>query len=228
MKILLASRNKHKMQEIAAILGKEFAVLTLREFPDAPELIEDADSFVGNATRKSVQLANWLVRANQLVGIDYVLADDSGLAVDALNGAPGVHSARFANLETGETGNAPDARNNEKLLRLLNSIPDENRTARFQCALALTPIVAPQIEPSSRVCSADPLELQTEIFEGACEGRLLKKAAGAGGFGYDPLFVPVGFVESFAELSEETKNRISHRAKALEKLRVRLSPGLPR
>jgi XTP/dITP diphosphohydrolase len=159
----------------------------------------------------------------------YVLADDSGLEVDALEGAPGVHSARFAALdERGSrspsaraTGNTPDAANNAKLLELLGEVPEEKRTARFRCVLALTPVLTPAEAGSSPVCYADELELQTELFEGACEGRVAFAPKGEGGFGYDPLFIPHGQRESFAQLGEDAKNKLSHRAKALAKLRAR-------
>jgi XTP/dITP diphosphohydrolase len=150
------------------------------------------------------------------------LADDSGLEVDALNGAPGVHSARFAALDTGASGNSSDADNIAKLLRLLKDVPLEKRTARFRCVLALTPILPEQEKNTSPVCSADELELQTELFEGICEGRIIFAARGSSGFGYDPLFIPDGCDQTFAELPEEAKNRISHRAQALAKLKSRL------
>src|SRR5206468_4423561 len=102
----------------------------------------------------------------------YVLADDSGLEVDALRGAPGVHSARFAALDTGQPGNSSDAQNREKLLRLLQDVPAGQRSARFRCVLALTPVPEPQKQSSSPVCYADELELTTELFEDVCEGRI--------------------------------------------------------
>jgi len=145
----------------------------------------------------------------------FVLADDSGLEVDALNGAPGVHSARFAALD--KTENSHDADNNAKLLRLLKDVPLEKRTARFRCVIALVPVPAGKIESASPVCFAD--EFAARIFDGACEGRIQFSASGRGGFGYDPLFVPDGFTQSFAELGEDVKNQLSHRAKALAKLK---------
>lgn len=225
--LLIATRNAHKVGEIRAILGDEFqSYLTLNDFPGAPKVIEDAATFSGNATKKAVELAKWLVKnGNSPMGKEnlFVLADDSGLEVDALNGAPGVFSARFAALDTGAAENSSDAENNAKLLRLLKNVPEEKRTARFRCVLALTP-AAPvsKIENSSPTCLADEFELQTEIFDGACEGRIDFTPRGKGGFGYDPLFVPNGFEQSFAELGEELKNRISHRSKALEKLKQKL------
>jgi XTP/dITP diphosphohydrolase len=191
--LVLATRNAHKVQEIREILGKDFDVKSLAQFPGAPELIEDADTFAGNATRKATQLAAWLKKPDLLV-----LADDSGLEVDALNGAPGVHSARFA---AAGPGNAPDATNMEKLLRLVRDIPNEQRTARFRCVLAM---VSGQ---------------SVQTFDGTCEGKIANAPSGSGGFGYDPVFVPDGFSQSFAELAEDVKNQISHRARALQKLK---------
>jgi XTP/dITP diphosphohydrolase len=150
----------------------------------------------------------------------FTLADDSGLEVDALSGAPGVLSARFAALDA--AANSSDAENNAKLLRLLANVPLEKRTARFRCALALTPVLESCLANASPVCAADECELQTELFDGACEGRIGFVPSGQGGFGYDPLFIPDGLQQTFAELGEDVKNRMSHRAKALAKLRERL------
>ena len=223
--LLLATRNAHKVNEMRSILSGNFCYRTLKDFPSAPEVVEDANSFAGNATKKSVELASWLSTFSNFQvdnGNNFILADDSGLEVDALQGAPGVYSARFAN--GGE--NSPDQANNEKLLRLLEDCPPEKRTARFRCVIALTPIVAAAPGSGSRVCLANEAELRTELFEGACEGRIIFAATGEGGFGYDPLFVPEGCSETFAELGETEKNRISHRAKALEKLRQRFCAGV--
>jgi XTP/dITP diphosphohydrolase len=222
--LLIATRNTHKVGEIQAILGPQFQCFTLNEFPGAPPVIEDADTFAGNATKKAVELAQWLASGSikhQLSTISYVLADDSGLEVDALNGAPGVHSARFAALD--KTENSKDADNNAKLLRLLQDVPLENRIARFRCVIALVPVPHGRIESSSPVCYADEFEAQT--FDGACAGRIQWVASGQDGFGYDPLFVPDGFTQSFAELGEEVKNQLSHRAKALAKLKACFTAG---
>lgn len=219
--ILIATRNAHKVGEISAILGPGFKLSTLTDFPGAPKVIEDADTFAGNAAKKAMELARWLAAdfSNaRAKAIEYVLADDSGLEVDALNGAPGVHSARFAALDQNE--NSPDADNNAKLIRLLKDVPLAKRTARFRCVIALTPVMAKTVENASPVCYAGELDGQTELFDGACEGKIMPAPSGAGGFGYDPLFVPDGFSQSFAELGDEVKNRLSHRAKALEKLKV--------
>ena len=206
--LLMATRNAHKVGEIQTILGANFHCLTLKDFPDAPAVVEDADTFAGNATKKAVELARWLslMSIDTPLSIRFVLADDSGLEVDGLNGAPGVHSARFAALD--KTENSADADNNAKLLRLLQTVPLEKSTARFRCVIALA-----QINPSSAVH-------QPQLFDGSCEGRIQFAASGGGGFGYDPLFVPDGFTQSFAELGEEVKNKLSHRAQALAKLKA--------
>lgn len=227
--LLIATRNAHKVAEIHAILGKPFRCLTLNDFPGAPRVIEDAGTFAGNATKKSVELARWLsqesdspptIHDSRFTPHAFVLADDSGLEVDALNGAPGVHSARFAALESGQPSNSPDAENNAKLLRLLKGVPLEKRTARFHCVLALTPVIQGRIKSSSPVCYADEFAMQTEFFDGVCEGRIGFEPRGTGGFGYDPLFIPEGFDRTFGELGEMTKNGLSHRAKALGKLKL--------
>ncbi len=218
--LLIATRNAHKVGEIRAILGNRFQCLTLDDFPDAPAVIEDADTFAGNATKKAVELAKWLNIQHSTFNAqhprpDFVLADDSGLEVDALDGAPGVHSARFAALD--KTENAKDADNNAKLLCLLKDVPPDKCTARFRCVIALVPVPGGKVESASPVCFAD--EFETRIFDGACEGRIQFSASGRGGFGYDPLFVPDGFTQSFAELGEDVKNKLSHRAQALAKLK---------
>ena len=236
--ILIATRNAHKVVEIRAILGEGLRYLTLEDVGEAPEVVEDAGTFSGNATKKAVALARWLSASlcrqksrgacqggPELRDCEeglYVLADDSGLEVDALDGAPGVHSARFAALDTWKPGNSSTAENNAKLLRLLAELPPGKRTGRFRCVLALTPVVVTGGRGSSPVCYADEAELGTELFEGTCEGSIGFGPRGQGGFGYDPLFLPVGSEQSFAELGEEVKNRLSHRAQALAKLKRRL------
>lgn len=216
--LLIATRNPHKVEEIASFLGRRYRFLSLEQFAEAPTVTEDAATFAGNAVKKARQLAKWL---QTLDGLEYrlpgdkalVLADDSGLEVDALGGAPGVHSARYAALDAAAvpgasmTANSPDADNNAKLLRLLKDVAEPKRTARFRCALVLMRVKPPQ--PT----------LAGQTFEGTCEGRIQSTAQGRGGFGYDPLFVPSGHTQSFAELGAETKNRISHRAQALVKVR---------
>jgi XTP/dITP diphosphohydrolase len=209
IQLLIATRNDHKVGEIRAILGEQFRYQTLRDFPGAPPVIEDADTFEGNATKKAVELAQWLIQmrsAECRVQNGFVLADDSGLEVDALGGKPGIHSARFAAMNTDKSGNAPDADNNAKLMRLLKDVTAEKRTARFRCVIALV-----SCHPPSTI-------LHPRIFSGICEGRIDSTPRGKGGFGYDPLFIPNGFNVSFAELGEDVKNKLSHRAKALAKL----------
>ncbi|MGA2869792.1 MAG: non-canonical purine NTP pyrophosphatase [Verrucomicrobiota bacterium] len=219
--LLIATRNAHKVGEIRAILGGQFQFLTLNDFPGAPSVVEDAETFAGNAAKKAVELARWLAANPSLIArhpsLSFVLADDSGLEVDALNGAPGVHSARFAALDKSE--NSPDTDNNAKLLCLLKNIPPEKCAARFRCVIALTPVPPDKTENASPVCYADESELPTQLFDGACEGKIIREPRGQNGFGYDPLFVPAGYEQSFAELGEDVKNKLSHRARALEKLK---------
>jgi len=222
--LLIATRNAHKVGEIRAILGGQFQFLTLNDFPGAPNVIEDAETFAGNAAKKAVELARWL-SSPQLSTLNpqlsFVLADDSGLEVDALGGKPGVHSARFAAEDSASSGNTPDADNNAKLLRLLKDVPAEKRAARFRCVIAFAPVSQAKIESSSPVCCNEEMELPT--FDGACEGKIIFEPRGKNGFGYDPLFVPDGFEETFAELGGDVKNKLSHRAKALEKLKDHFS-----
>jgi XTP/dITP diphosphohydrolase len=212
--IVIATRNAHKVGEIRAILGGASQILTLNDFPDPPKVLEDAYTFAGNATKKAVELAHWLAATfppTRHSSPLFVLADDSGLEVDALDGAPGVHSARFAAPDSAKSGNTSDADNNARLLRLLKGVPLEKRRARFHCVIALVAI-------DSRTAIGNP-----QLFDGACEGRIGFTPRGKNGFGYDPLFVPVGFEQSFAELGEDVKNRLSHRAQALEKLKAFLT-----
>ena len=208
--LILATRNPHKVGEIRALLGPHVQCLSLAEFPDAPAVVEDGATFEANAVKKAQSLAQWLRLAPAAAGRDdlnsaRVLADDSGLEVDALGGAPGVHSARFAALDSGQPGNSSDAANSEKLLGLLRDIPPGLRSARFRCVLALVS-VRPGPAPV--------------VVSGACEGYIAAAARGRGGFGYDPLFLPLGCEQSFAELDGEAKNRLSHRARALAELRT--------
>lgn len=225
---LIATRNVHKVQEIRAILGTPFGLLTLDDFPGAPKVIEDAKTFAGNASKKSIELARWLAAKRSTFNtqhptLNFVLADDSGLEVDALNGAPGVYSARFAALDSVGDENSSDIENNSKLLRLLEKIPLEKRTARFRCVIALTPVLEAETESASPVCYADELELQTQLFDGVCEGKIIFEPRGENGFGYDPLFVPNAFEKTFSELDAGEKNKISHRAMALKKLKAFLT-----
>jgi len=209
---ILATGNRHKAQEIQAILGPHHRYLTLAECPGAPDVVEDAATFAGNALKKAGSLAAWLAQhrtawdpSGERPASAYVLADDSGLEVDALDGAPGVHSARFAALDRpGHPSNVSDMDNNRKLLRLLDGVPDDRRRARFRCVLALVPVGG---------------EGEPKTFDGTCEGCIRRVPRGDAGFGYDPLFVPEGLDRTFAELGEAEKNRISHRSRALASLK---------
>lgn len=191
--LILATRNAHKTAEIAAVLEGHFSVVDLRALPSAPEIEETGVTFAENAEIKALAIARFTG--------GWALADDSGLEVDALDGEPGVYSARFAG------PGATDAENNALLLARLAALPpDTPRTARFRCALALArtgTIVA--------------------TFDGTVEGRVIDALHGPGGFGYDPLFVPDGHEQSFGELPAEVKNTISHRARALAQFRAWLA-----
>lgn len=188
-KLLLSTRNLHKRQELEQILTDlDIQVLTLDEVGINCIIEEDGKTFAENSIKK----ANTVARMSNCI----TLADDSGLVVDALDGAPGIYSARFA----GE--HAADADNNIKLLKLLQDIPLPLRTARFICTIA--------------VCTP---EGQAATVEGRCEGRIGFTPRGVGGFGYDPLFIPTGYDQSFAELGANIKNQISHRGKALQQAR---------
>ena len=157
---------------------------------DLREVVEDQDSFKGNALKKAREVFQQLNLAT--------IADDSGLVVDALDGAPGVYSARFAGVE------ASDEENNQKLLEELKGVEARKRTARFICAMAF---VGPEIE---------------KVVIGSCEGKIIKQLKGDKGFGYDPLFIPEGYDKSFAQLGNVVKNEISHRSQAFKKMRDRL------
>ena len=200
-RIVIASGNTHKAEEIQALLGDDFDCRTLKDYPDAPGVEEDAATFAGNAVKKALSLIDWL-KHHEDFAEGWVLADDSGLEVDALDGAPGVRSARYASDTT--EGNSPDEANNAKLLTALDGRPEHQRTARFRCVLALARAGAYG---------------QPELFEGACEGHIAKAPAGSEGFGYDPLFVPENFVDTFGTLGAEIKSMLSHRAAALRKMK---------
>ena len=192
MELLLATTNPGKIAEIEACL-KELSVraVSLRSLISPPEVIEDGDSFEKNALKKAQTLAAF----SGLV----TLADDSGLEVDALRGAPGVYSARYSGPE------ADDVRNNEKLLRELIGVPQEKRSARFVCVLALrSPLKGREGE---------------WIFRGECEGRIALSPRGRNGFGYDPIFFYPPLGKTFGELDRKVKDAVSHRGKALQKLR---------
>lgn len=193
-RVVLASNNQGKLRELNALLADhDIKVIPQREF-DIPDAVEDGLSFVENAIIKARH-------ASALSGLP-AIADDSGLEVDALNGEPGIHSARFA----GEHGD--DAANNRKLLEALADIPDEERTARFQCIMVF---MRHAKDPTPLVC------------QGTWEGRILREPRGENGFGYDPLFWVAEENASAAELPATVKNAQSHRGKALRELMTRLS-----
>lgn len=204
MDIVVATRNKKKVQEIARILeGLPARLLSLDDFPDCPDVEETETTFKGNALLKARAIRQCTGKA--------ALADDSGLAVDALNGAPGIFSARFAG--TGAT----DRQNVEKLLREMENVPEEERTARFICVIALSlPVGAGAAPTGVRTATKGSAEL---TFEGRVEGRIGREPAGEWGFGYDPVFYPEGHDRTFAEMSPAEKDSMSHRARALEFLR---------
>jgi len=192
-----ATQNQHKIKEIESITRPFGIEIISRERAGVPDIEIEEDGDTFEAN--SEKKATEVMKLSGKTAI----ADDSGLMVDALGGLPGVISARFA----GEDAN--DARNNEKLLNLIAEVPDTQRTARFVSVITMA-------WPDGRIITA----------RGECEGHLLHAPRGSNGFGYDPLFVPEGFDRTFAELSPEEKNKISHRAEALRKLRDALA-GLP-
>ncbi|MGA2090913.1 MAG: XTP/dITP diphosphatase [Endomicrobiales bacterium] len=191
--LILATANKHKVTEIASILsGMKLTVKAASDFPGVPEVIEDGDTLEKNAIKKARTIALYLKQ--------WALADDTGLEVDFLDGAPGVYSARWAG-----PGCSYDD-NNKKLLALLAGVPLPQRSAQFKCVIALS----------------DP-EGKTWTVEGSIHGYIAEKPAGDKGFGYDPIFMVPEYHQSFAQLSEDLKNKISHRGKALEKVKPLIS-----
>lgn len=190
-------------------------------------IVEDGKTFADNAKKKSIGLAFWLAMNPRFLALKtgnrstqlYILADDSGLEVDALGGAPGVISARFAAVDLGVPGNSPDSSNNAKLMRLLADVPQQERAARFRCVIALTQVVFSTMADKALISTPEGLEKYTEVFDGTCEGQIAMEAKGKGGFGYDPLFIPKGYDSSFAELNGKVKNKLSHRAQALDRVR---------
>lgn len=190
-KLLVGTTNANKKKEIEHILSnfKDLEILDLKSLKVTPPIIvENGKTFRQNAVKKAVTLSKFFDGP--------VIADDSGIAVDALGGKPGVRSARFARK------NATDKENNIKLLKLLDKVPQEDRTAEFVCVLAV---------------ASDGRLLDT--FEGKVKGHVINRAKGRSGFGYDPLFVPDGHKKTFAEMTPTYKNRISHRARALKEFR---------
>jgi XTP/dITP diphosphohydrolase len=188
--VVVGTRNPKKCEEIFEILGDlglEFTDLT--RWPDAPEVIENGTTFEANARKKAIELA-------QALG-HWVLGEDSGLVVPALNGRPGVYSARYA----GKQGD--DAANNARLLAELAPLPDDRRAAYYVCTAAL----------------ADPKGDVRACVEGCCHGLIVREPRGTNGFGYDPLFLIPEYHRTFGELSARVKHAISHRARALVQLR---------
>lgn len=193
MKLILATNNAHKMREIFEILGSDFPDMeTLKQAGLNIDVVEDGDTFQANAIKKAEEV----LKAS---GYPAALADDSGLVVDALGGAPGVYSARYAGEEH------DDQKNNEKLMDDMAGVPWEKRTCRFVSAVAL-----------ARVGK------ETICVQGSAEGILLNEPRGTNGFGYDPYFFYPPFGKSFAELNAEEKNAVSHRKRALEALQEML------
>ncbi len=189
MKVLIATRNAHKLGEIREMLpGIE--IVGTEAWADVPDPEETGTTFEANAIIKAEA---WCA-ATGLPAI----ADDSGIVVDALDGAPGIHSARYAG------GHGDATANNAKLLRELSGVPTEKRTARFVCALAFA-------RPG----------MPTETLRGVCEGRVIEEGHGTHGFGYDPLFIPEGYDKTFGELPNEIKAALSHRARAFAQAKVR-------
>ncbi|MES2694195.1 MAG: non-canonical purine NTP pyrophosphatase [Verrucomicrobiota bacterium] len=199
----LASGNAHKaaeLQGLAQASGLPVTILSARSLGGMPPVEEDTGTFVGNARKKAQAL--WPL----LPAGAWALADDSGVCVDALEGAPGVESAYYA----GPQGDA--AANLAKLVMVMRDVPEAQRRARFYCVLvALGPKGGAGGEEANGAGAAAEEE---QIFEGACEGQLLYEPKGGAGFGYDPLFVPDGYDRSYAELGDDVKNQISHRARA--------------
>jgi XTP/dITP diphosphohydrolase len=193
MDIVLATRNKKKAEELKRITeGMPVSIFTLDDFPGCPETEEDGATFEANATKKALAVARYTGRP--------ALADDSGLEVYALGGAPGIYSARYAG-----TG-ANDGQNTAKLLSEMRSLVQDKRRARFVCCIAL----------------AFP-DGDTYIFYGYAEGRIGTGPMGVRGFGYDPVFYPDGFSRTFGEMDEKEKDALSHRGKALQSFREHLN-----
>ncbi len=196
-KIVIASNNAGKIKEIQNILGNnKFEFLSLKEVGFYQDILEDQDSFEGNAYKKAESVAR--------VVNEIVLADDSGLEVDILNGQPGVFSARFSGK------NATDEKNNEKLLKMMKDVPEEKRGAQFRCVIVI-------ILPNGKSFKA----------EGICRGKITDKPNGNKGFGYDPIFIPEGYNKTFGQMEKDEKNRISHRFLALQRLKeIMMGEGL--
>jgi XTP/dITP diphosphohydrolase len=191
VQLLVATTNPGKFAEVEAYLRPfSLGIVSLRNFENYPAVLEDGATFEENAQKKARAFAE----ASGLL----TLADDSGLEVDALDGAPGIYSARYA----GEA--ADDSKNNEKLLAAMRAVPQSLRSARFVCALAL--------------CDPRPGAMQISTIRESCEGRITFEPKGVNGFGYDPLFFYPPFGKTFGEIDRETKATVSHRGKALKRL----------
>ncbi|MBM4076108.1 MAG: RdgB/HAM1 family non-canonical purine NTP pyrophosphatase [Planctomycetes bacterium] len=187
--IVLSSRNKKKIGEIAELLTPHgIELIGVESFSNVPEVEEDGDSFAANAAKKACDVARQLNR--------WVIAEDSGLCVDALDGRPGIFSARYAGIQ------GDDSANNTKLLEELSGIADENRTAYYVCYAVVS----------------DPMGQVRLSSEGRCHGRILTDYHGSNGFGYDPLFLVPEFHQTFGQLDAAVKRHVSHRAKAMERL----------
>lgn len=196
MKIVFATNNQHKLDEIREILGSEFEIMSLNDIGCHEDIPEDYDTLEENALQK----------AKYIVDHYHVscFADDTGLEVDALGGEPGVHSARYA-----EGTDHDSEANMQKLLRKLGN--NNNRQARFRTVIAL--IIKEEVKELG-----SQEDFSTHLFEGIVEGHIAYEKKGSEGFGYDPVFVPDGYDESFAQLGMDIKNSISHRARAVKKL----------
>jgi XTP/dITP diphosphohydrolase len=202
--ILVATTNPGKVRELRAMLGDEVQWKSLADFPGVGEVKEDGATFAENARKKALGYA-------QATGL-WALADDSGLVVDALGGAPGVNSARFSGARAqGADRHIVDRRNMEKVLALLQGVPKEKRTARFVCCL----------------CLAGPERVLVET-RGTVEGIITEEPAGAGGFGYDPVFLVPQLGKTVAELGDQEKNAISHRGNAMRQFKPLLQDLLTR
>ena len=202
MKIVFATNNQHKLDEIRSILGNTIEVLSLRDIGCDVDIPETGKTLEENALQKAQYIYDHYHIS--------VFADDTGLEVGALNGAPGIYSARYASMEAGAHEASHDAEANmSRLLRELGE--NNNRRARFRTVIAL--IIKKDVCP----CGCTSIK-EVHQFEGIVEGQIIKERRGGEGFGYDPIFQPDGYEETFAELGMEIKNHISHRARAVKKL----------
>ncbi|MCP4861953.1 MAG: non-canonical purine NTP pyrophosphatase [Planctomycetes bacterium] len=224
-RILLASGNAKKLAELRALCAElPVEILSPADLPHGlPDVVEDGDTFLANARKKALAAAR--IATDQLGGDVWALADDSGLCVDALDGAPGVYSARYALLGAAEGdvdgGNAPDGSNNEKLLHELQGLPAEQRGAAFHCVIVVARAAAGRDDAAAGHDGVEGSATTEELFnvDGSVRGRILEAADGEQGFGYDPLFWHEQSACSFARLSGEQKAQVSHRGEAVRQLR---------